>query len=308
MTSPTRVEPRRRRLSLRAREERDGYIALTPWILGFIIFTVGPIIYSFYLSFTRYEIVNPPRWIGLGNYIKLFKTDELARLSLWITTKYTVIAVPGGVIVAYVLALILNRKIKGLSFWRTAFYMPSVVPTMATAYLWSRLLQSDVGLVNQILRTLGLPAPKWWGDPKVVVWAFNIMALWGAGGGVILYLSALQGVPTALDDAAKVDGANAWKRFRNVTLPMTSPVIFFTFLTGMIGSFQAFTAGFVTTGGGPGNSSLFYLLYLYRNGWEYLKMGYASAMAWVLFVILVALTFLSMKVSGRLVFYESKGR
>jgi len=306
MVSSARVQGRGRRYSLRAKEIRDAYIGLIPFILGFIVFTAGPIIYSFYLSFTRYDVLSPPVWTGLRNYVKLFKTDELARLSLGITTKYTLIAVPAGIIVAYALALILNRNIKFLSFWRTAFYIPSVVPAMASAYLWSWLLQSDVGLINQILRRLGLPGPKWWGDPKAVLWAFIIMGLWAAGGGVILYLSALQGVPSSLYDAAKVDGANGWQRFLNVTLPMTAPVIFFTFLTGMIGSFQIFTAGFVTTNGGPGNASLFYLLYLYRNGWVYLKMGYAAAMAWVLFVMLVILTWLSLRFSRSLVFYEEE--
>jgi multiple sugar transport system permease protein len=305
MASVAGARRRKRRYSLQAREAFDAYIGLLPFLVGFVVFTAGPILYSFYLSFTKYEVLSPPRWIGLENYISMIKTDELFPQSLWITTKYTLVAVPAGVVVGYILALILNRKVVGLSFWRTAFYIPSVVPTMATAYIWSWLLQSDVGIVNQLLRSIGLPAPAWWGDPTWVLWAFILMGLWGAGGGVVLYLSALQGVPTALYDAAKVDGANAWQRFWTVTAPLTSPVIFFTFLTGMIGSFQIFTAGFVTTNGGPGNASLFYVLYLFRNGWEYLKMGYAAAMAWILFVVLVVLTWLSLRLSGRLVYYET---
>ena len=183
--------------------------------------------------------------------------------------------------------LLLNLKVKGLSFWRTAFYMPAVVPAMAVAYVFSWMLQSDVGLLNQSLRAIGLPGPKWFGDPNWVLAAFILMSAWAVGGTLLLYLSALQGVPTELYDASKVDGANAWRRFLNVTLPMTSPVIFFVFLTGMIGTFQVFTVAFVTTNGGPGEASLFYLLYLYRTGWEYLQMGYAAAMAWLLFVILL---------------------
>ena len=295
----------RRGLSLRGREALDAYIGLLPFILGFILFTAGPVLYSLYLSFTEYDVISPPRWTGFANYITLFRDDPLAGTAMSVTSRYTIVAVPAGLVIGYILALILNRQnVKGMSFWRTAFYMPSVVPAMATAYLWGWMLQYDAGLVNQFLRILHLPTPKWWGDPNVVLWSFIIMSLWGAGGGVVLYLSALQGVPTTLYDAAKVDGANAWQRFWYVTVPMTSPVIYFAFLTGMIGSFQTFTVGFVTTNGGPANASLFYVLYLYRNAWEYLKMGYGAAMAWVLFAILVVLTWLSLQISQRLVYYE----
>jgi multiple sugar transport system permease protein len=295
-------------LTLQGRQTLDAYIGLTPFLLGFILFTAGPVLYSLYLSFTKYDILSPPRWVGLDNYRSLFSTDSLARAAISVTTRYTLVVVPAGLVVGYVLALILNKaNVKGMSFWRTAFYMPSVVPAMATAYLWGWMLQYDVGLVNQILRALHLPAPKWWGDPNVVLWAFIIMALWGAGGGVVLYLAALQGVPTTLYDAAIVDGANAFQRFWNITVPMTSPVIYFAFLTGMIGAFQTFTVGFITTSGGPANASLFYILYLYRNAWEYLKMGYGAAMAWVLFAILVLLTWLSLRVSRGLIYYESEG-
>ena len=294
----------RRNLSLQARETLDAYIGLLPFLLGFVIFIVGPLVYSFYLSFTRYEILSPPRWSGLENYARMFTKDEVLWQSLRVTLIYTLVAVPTQVVVGYAMALILNLKVRGLSFWRTAFYMPAVVPAMAVAYVFSWMLQSDVGLVNQFLRSIGLPGPKWFGDPNWVLAGFILMSAWAVGGTLLLYLSALQGVPTELYDAAKVDGANAWRRFLNVTLPMTSPIIFFVFLTGMIGTFQVFTVAFVTTNGGPGNASLFYILYLYRTGWEYLQMGYAAAMAWLLFVILVALTLLSLRLSQSTVFYE----
>jgi multiple sugar transport system permease protein len=294
----------RRNLSLQARETLDAYIGLLPFLLGFVIFIVGPLVYSFYLSFTRYEILSPPRWSGLENYARMFTKDEVLWQSLRVTLIFTLVAVPTQVVVGYAMALILNLKVRGLSFWRTAFYMPAVVPAMAVAYVFSWMLQSDVGLVNQFLRSIGLPGPKWFGDPNWVLAAFILMSAWAVGGTLLLYLSALQGVPTELYDAAKVDGANAWRRFLNVTLPMTSPIIFFVFLTGMIGTFQVFTVAFVTTNGGPGNASLFYILYLYRTGWEYLQMGYAAAMAWLLFVILVALTLLSLRLSQSTVFYE----
>ncbi len=294
----------RRNLSLQARETRDAYIGLLPFLLGFVIFIAGPLIYSFYLSFTRYEILSPPRWSGLANYTRMFGEDEVLWQSLRVTVIYTLVAVPTQVVVGYAMALLLNLKVKGLSFWRTAFYMPAVVPAMAVAYVFSWMLQSDVGLLNQFLRSIGLPGPKWFGDPNWVLAAFILMSAWAVGGTLLLYLSALQGVPTELYDAAKVDGANAWRRFLNVTLPMTSPIIFFVFLTGMIGTFQVFTVAFVTTNGGPGNASLFYILYLYRTGWEYLQMGYAAAMAWLLFVILLVVTLLSLRLSRSAVFYE----
>ena len=302
--APSQVH--RRRLSLQQRETIEAFIGLTPYLVGFVIFTLVPILYSFYLSFTDYDVLSPPRWIGLANYVKMFTADKLVPQSLWITLKYTIVAVPAGVAVGYGLGILLNQKAKGVSFWRTGFYIPAVVPAMATAYLFMWLLQSDFGIVNTALRSVGLPAPKWWGDPDTVVWSFVLMALWGAGGGVVLYLSSLQGVSTDLYDASKVDGANAWQRFRNVTLPMTSPVIFFTFLTGMIASFQVFTQVFVSTQGGPANGSLFYMLYLYRTGWQELKMGYAAALAWVLFVILLILTLLTLRISGRLVYYAGE--
>ncbi len=292
------------KLSLQARETLDAYIGLLPFLLGFVIFTAGPLIYSFYLSFTSYDILTPPRWRGLDNYDRMATGDDTLWQSLRVTVIYTMVAVPVQVVVGYGMALMLNLKVKGLSFWRTAFYMPAVVPAMAVAYVFSWMLQSDVGLLNQTLRSIGIPGPKWFGDPNWVLAAFILMSAWAVGGTLLLYLAALQGVPTELYDAAKVDGANAWGRFLNVTLPMTSPVIFFVFLTGMIGTFQVFTVAFVTTGGGPGEASLFYLLYLYRTGWEYLNMGYAAAMAWLLFVILLVITLLSLRLSRTTVFYE----
>ena len=293
-----------RNLSLQARETLDAYIGLLPFLLGFVIFTVGPLIYSFYLSFTRYDILSAPRWSGFENYARMASGDDTLWQSLKVTVIYTMVAVPVQVVVGYGMALLLNLKVRGLSFWRTAFYMPAVVPAMAVAYVFAWMLQSDVGLLNQSLRAIGLPGPKWFGDPNWVLAAFILMSAWAVGGTLLLYLSALQGVPTELYDASKVDGANAWRRFLNVTLPMTSPVIFFVFLTGMIGTFQVFTVAFVTTNGGPGNASLFYLLYLYRTGWEYLQMGYAAAMAWFLFVILLVITLLSLRLSRATVFYE----
>ena len=182
--------------------------------------------------------------------------------------------------------------------------MPAVVPGLTTAYLFAWMFNSDIGLINGALRMIGIQGPQCFGSREWVLPAFMMMHIWAAGGGLILYLAALQGVPTTLYDAAVVDGANAWQKFWNVTLPMTSPVVFFVFLTGMIGSFQVFTAGYIVTGGGPANASLFYVLYLYRSGWQHFEMGYAASLAWVLFLIIMLLTLLSLRASQRMVYYE----
>lgn len=286
------------------KEALEGLVCLLPWIIGFLAFTAGPLIYSGYISLTDYPILQKPEWVGLENFQSMF-SDDLFWKSLRVTALYTLVAVPGGVIIGYSIALLLNQQIFGLSFWRTAYYVPAVVPAVATAYLWAWMFNPDFGIINGFLLRLGVTPPKWFGSEEWVLPAFIIMSLWGAGGGLVLYLAALQGVPTSLYDAAKVDGANAWHRLRHVTLPMTSPVILFTFLTGLIGSFQVFTAGFLITNGGPNNASLFYVLYLYRVGWRYFKMGYASALGWVLFAIIMVLTLITLRASGRLVYYEN---
>ncbi len=287
---------------LRLREAVEAYVLLTPMILGLLLFTIGPILYSFYLSFTEYEILSPPVFIGLRNYLSM-ASDDLFWTSLKVTTIYTAAAVPLGVITGYLLALLLNQRVAGLSVWRMIFYVPSVVPALASAYLFLWLFNSEMGLVNAGLRAIGIVGPKWFASREWVLPSYLLMGLWGAGGGMILYLAALQGVPTELYEAAMLDGAGAWRKFVHVTIPMTSPVIFFTTLMGIIGTFQIFTAGYVMTGGGPGNASLFYCLNLYRQAWGAQHMGYGAALAWVLFVIIMTLTVITMRVSGRLVYY-----
>jgi multiple sugar transport system permease protein len=281
----------------------DGYICILPWIIGFLGFTAGPIVFSLWVSFNHYDVLSPPKFAGIDNYINMVN-DELFWQSLKVTTIYVLGAVPTGVVAGYALALLLNQKVIGLSVWRTAFYMPAVVPGLAAAYLFAWMFNSDIGLINGALRMIGIQGPQWFGSREWVLPAFMLMHIWAAGGGLILYLAALQGVPTTLYDAAVVDGANAWQKFWNVTLPLTSPVVFFVFLTGMIGSFQVFTAGYIVTGGGPANASLFYVLYLYRSGWQHFEMGYAASLAWVLFLIIMLLTLLSLRVSQRMVYYE----
>ncbi|MCX6045221.1 MAG: sugar ABC transporter permease, partial [Chloroflexi bacterium] len=239
---------------LARKEALIGFLCLLPWLLGFIAFTAGPLLFSTYISFTDFPILKGPRWVGLENYQSML-VDDLFWKSLRVTAIYTLMAVPTGVVIGYVMALLLNQKIFGLAFWRTAYYVPAVVPAVAAAYLWAWMFNPDFGVINGLLARIGMVGPKWFGSEQWVLPAFIIMNLWGAGGGLVLYLAAMQGVPTTLYDAAKVDGANAWQRLWHITLPMTSPVILFTFLTGLIGSVQVFTAGFLVTNGGPNNAS-----------------------------------------------------
>jgi multiple sugar transport system permease protein len=294
------------RSRLGRRQAGAAYLFLLPWLLGVLAFTAYPIIASAYYSLTDYPILNKPKWVGFKNYTDLIH-DSLFWTSLRITTIFTVIVVPLGVIIGYLVALLLNQRVRGLSVWRTIYFLPSIVPAIATSYLWAWIFNPDFGILNGILNDMGLSGPKWFGSETWVLPAFIIMQLWGAGSGLILYLAALQQVPTALYDASRIDGANAWHRLYHVTLPMTSPILLFTTLTGMIGTFQIFTAGYVITSGGPANQSLFYVLYLYRQGWQYFSMGYASALGWVLLLIMTAFTVLILWLSRRLVHYSYTG-
>jgi multiple sugar transport system permease protein len=296
------------RSPLARRRALYGYLCLLPWLLGFWLFTFYPVVASAYYSLTDFPILKGPSWVGLDNYATMLFVDDLFWKALRVTAVYSLAAVPGGVVVGYTIALLLNQSVRGLSAWRTVYFLPSIVPAIASAYLWAWLFNPDFGLINGFLTVFGLRGPKWFGSEEWVLPAFIIMHLWGAGGGLVLYLASLQQVPTTLYEAAKVDGASAWQRLVNVTLPMTSPVILFTFLTGIIGSFQVFTAGYIITSGGPDNASLFYVLYLFRNGWQYYKMGYAAALAWVLLLIMLGLTLLTLWASRRMVYYEYNDR
>jgi multiple sugar transport system permease protein len=276
-----------------------------------MVFTAGPMAASLFFSLTEYNIVSPPQWLGLTIYVNLFQ-DELFWHSLSVTFKYAAFALPLGLVFSYLIAVLLNQKIPGVNVWRTIYFLPSVVAGVAVALLWARIFDPKFGILNPFLAQFGIKGPGWLADPDWSVPALVIMSLWGVGGNVIIYLAGLQGVPTDLYDAAKVDGATAWQRFRHVTLPMTTPVIFYNLVLGLIGAFQYFTEVYVLTGGagGPVRSTLFYNLYLYQNAFKYFHMGYASTMAWVLFVIVLLLTLLIFRSSDTWVYYEGqlKGR
>ena len=300
---------RRRSLTMSQREAVWAYFFISPWILGFIFFTVGPMLASLYYSFTRYNIISSPQWLGLANYRDIVK-DPLFWKSLQVTVYYASLALPLGLLFGFFLAILLNQKIPGVNVWRTVYFLPSVIAGVAVALLWIRIFNPKIGILNPFLAKFGIQGPGWLNDPNWAMPALVIMSLWGVGGGMIIYLAGLQGVPTALYDAAKVDGASLWQRFWYVTLPMMTPVIFYNLVMGLIGAFQYFTTVYVATGGSgsPARATLFYNLYLYQNAFKYFEMGYASTMAWILFVIVLLLTLLVFRSSQAWVYYEGQLR
>lgn len=298
----------RRGMSARAkREAMLGYLFISPWLIGLVIFTIGPILVSLYLSLTNYEIVRAPVFSGLTNYRFLF-SDRLFWQSLQVTTVYVAVSVPLGLILSFAVALLMNQKLKYLGLWRTIFYVPNLVPVIASSVLWLWIFNPQFGLFNVFLQYLGIEGPNWLGHTQWALPALIIMSLWGVGGPMLIYLAGLQGIPTDLYEAADIDGAGAWTKFRAVTIPMMTPVIFFNLVMGMIAAFQTFTQAFVMTGGGPRYATLFYVLYLYQNAFQFFRMGYASALAWILFVIILVLTILVFRSSATWVYYEGEVR
>ena len=281
-----------------------GWLFISPWLVGFALFTFVPFLASFYLSFCRYDVIAVPEWVGLQNFRHLLTGDPLFWKSLWNTLIYAVVALPLGILVSIGLALLLDMDIRGVSVYRTFCYIPSIVPLVASCVLWNWILNPQIGLINGALRLVGIEGPLWlsstvWSKPALI-----LMSLWGAGGSMIIYLAGLKDIPLALYEAAVLDGANAWHRTRHVTLPMLTPVIFFNLVMGLIGAFQYFTQAYIMTRGGPADSTLFYSLYLFDRAFTYLNMGYASAMAWILFAIVMVCTLLVFKTHKAWVHYE----
>jgi len=298
----------KRHLTMGRREEMWAYILVSPWIIGFIVFVAGPMVASLIFSLTSYDIVHPTVFLGASNYARMFTGDPLFWKSLRVTMTYALVAVPLDLLAGFTLAFMLNAKVPGISVWRTLYYVPSVVAGVAVAILWLSLLNPRFGIVNWVLSWFGIRGPGWLSSTDWALPALIVMSLWGVGGGMIIYLAGLQGIPTTLYDAAQVDGANAWNRLIHVTLPMMTPIIFFNLVMGVIGTFQYFTNAYVMTRGGPADATLFYNLYLYQNAFNYMKMGYASALAWVLFVIVLLLTLLIFRSSAAWVYYEGQLR
>lgn len=286
---------------------RNGLLFTSPWIIGFLAFRVYPFFASLYYSFTFYPILDRPKWVGLDNYINLFD-DPRFLTSLYNTSYYALGAVPLATVVGIGLAMLLNTKVRGLSFFRTIYFLPSITPVVATAIVWLWMFDPINGVINYMLDLVGIHGPGWMGSPQWSKPALILMSMWGVGGAVVIYLASLQDVPRELLEAAELDGANSGQKIRHVTLPMISPVILFNVITGIIGAFQYFTEAFVMTGGtgSPADSTLMMSIYLYQSAFQYFKIGYASAQAWMLFLIVIAFTVVLFRVSGRLVYYGGK--
>ncbi len=291
------------RLKMSTREEIAGWTFASPWILGFCIFTLGPMIWAAAMAFTNYDLFKW-RWIGLANFQRMVTIDDIALRALIVTTKYALMSVPLHLIIGFSLAVLLNQKIKGLGIWRTIFYLPSVLSGVAVIILWILILSPEFGLLNSVLRYVGIKGPNWLGSTQTALPSLVLVSLWGVGSSMLIYLAGLQGIPSELYDASKVDGANDWQRLWNVTIPMMSPVIFFNLVMGIIGALQTFDIAFIATAGGPAYSTYFYMLHLFTQAFQALKMGYASALAWVLFIYIMILTILVFRFGSAWVFYE----
>ncbi|HZQ97944.1 MAG TPA: sugar ABC transporter permease [Chloroflexota bacterium] len=293
-----------------------GFAFVLPAVLGLVIFQLGPVLASLYLSFTSYDIVSPPKWIGLANYQRMFAEDLLYRKSLGVTTYYSLLSIPLSLVVAYLIALLMNQRVRGIAVYRTLWYLPSLVPATVNGVLWLWLLNRDFGPVNYFLRLVGLPAPAWLSDPNWTIPSLVLVHLWAVGNSILIFLAGLQGVPQHLYEAAEVDGATWWDKLRHVTLPMTSSIVFFNLVIGIIQSFQVFALVYTlytpspteATSAGPENAALVYVMYLYRNAFQNFRNGYASAMAWVLLLIIMALTLVVFRTQGRWVYYEATRR
>lgn len=300
--SQNQINQRRRRW----RDALTAYAFIAPWIIGFLIFTGGPIIASFGLSFFRWKMIAPPRFYGLTHYVNMFTTDELFRKSLWVTFEFLLISIPASQVLALLLALLLNQKIRWQGLWRTAFYLPAVVSGVAGSVIWLWLYHPELGIINNLLRIAGIEGQNWLFNKSIVLYALIVKSLWNVGVPMVIYLAALQGLPQQLYEAADIDGATHWAKFRSLTLPMLSPAIFFNVVMGIIAGIQTFAEPYVMTGGGPDNATLFLGLHLYQSAFHYLKMGYASAMAWIMFLLIFGLTIFQFQLANRWVYYEGE--
>lgn len=288
----------------RQKEAMYGWLFALPAIIGMVAFDVGPMVASVLIAFTEWNGVTPPQWVGLANYEEILFRDDLFLLSLRITTVFAFVSIPLNLVTGFLLALLLNQKIRGQSLMRTLYYLPSIVPLVAVAALWRWIFLKRFGLLDIGLAMMGVQAPDWLGDPNWVLPAFIVMGLWGVGGGMLINLAGLQAIPTDLYDAASIDGANAFRRLINVTIPMMTPLILFNLVMGIIGGLQVFVVAFVMTEGGPNNASLFYMLHLYHTAFEYFRLGYGSSLALILFLYIVILSALVFRSSTAWVYYE----
>jgi multiple sugar transport system permease protein len=287
------------------REAREGYLSISLWIIGFLVFTLIPVIMSGYYSFTRWSITEPPEWIGLSNYVRMFTRDPLFWQAGKVTFGFVLLSLPLKLIFGLGLSLLLNQKLKGMNFFRTLFYIPAVISGVAVSLMWMWLLQPDYGLVNSLLGMVGIQGPGWFWDPQWALPSVALMSVWSVGGSAVIYLAGLQNIPPHLYEAAEIDGASKWRQFWKITLPLLTPTIFFQLIVQMIESFKVFTEAYVITQGGPLKATYFYMLYLYEEGFQNFNMGYASALAVVMVSVIMILTFVMEYTSKRWVYYEA---
>ena len=300
------------RTMTRLRREAEGYAFIAPWLLGFLLLTAGPMAVSVYLSGTSWTMLSSPIPLGLSNYSTILADDSLFVTSLLNTLYYVAFSVPLGLLVALLLALLLHQRVKGIGVFRTLFFLPSITNLVAISMLWLWIFNPEYGLLNSMLSLAGIRGPLWlqsesWAKPSLI-----LMSLWGVGGTMMVFLAALQGIPEELYEAANLDGAGGFRRFLHITLPMISPAMLFNLTMGIIGSFQVFTQAYVMTGtaqpgseGGPNNATLFVVLYLYKKAFQEFRMGYASALAWILFALILAVTLFQLRMAKRWVHYEA---
>jgi len=293
---------------MRRREAIEGYIFLLPWLIGYIAFSGGPIVASAYLSLTKYNVLLPPKFIGLGNYTYALTQDPLFIPSIIKTFYYAILVVPPGIVISLAIAILLNNKLAGTAIWRTMFFLPTLTPIVAAAILWRWMLNPDIGLINFLLAQIGIKGPGWLASIEWAIPSLALVGLWTSVGGaqMIIFLAGLQNVPADLVEAAAIDGAGAWTRFVNVTLPMVTPTLFFNLILGIIFSLRTFDVAFVATNGGPARATWFISLHIYQNAFVSFDMGYASALSWMFFIVLLAVTFFQFRLSGSWVFYAGE--
>lgn len=290
--------------SLKRQQVIVGYLCILPAILGLFIFTLGPLLYSLYLSFTDWTILKPKQWVGLENYRHIFTQDLFFFDSLKATAYYSIGSVAASILFCFVVALFLNQKIRGRAAFRAIFYLPSIIPVLASSIIWLWLYNPDFGIINHLLSFIGIDKLMWVNSPDTSVLSMIIIAVWGSGNVIVIFLAGLQDVPAHLLEAVEIDGGGWWHKLRSVTIPLMSPIIFYNVILGFVNSITAFTQAYAMTQGGPGNSTLFYAFFIYREAFQRQNMGYACALAWVLFIIVAFFTYLLFRSSAGWVHYE----
>lgn len=291
-------------LTLGQRRTITGYIFITPFILGFVFWFLIPALVAAFLTFQKWNLISAPQYIGFANFERLFQ-DPILPQSLKATFLFTILSVPTGLVLSFCLAMLVNLKVRGIALFRVIYYLPSIVPLVASAVLWAWIFNTEFGLLNVIIRAFGGPKIAWLQDPSLAVPAFVIMSIWTVGGPMIIFLAGLQGIPDMYYEAAEIDGAGRFAKLRHITIPIMSPIIFFNLVIGFIGSFQVFVPAFLITDGAPQNATLFLVLYIYRTAFQTRNMGYAAVLSWLLFIILMLLSAIVFRYIGRRVYYES---